>query len=183
LEKHFIAEQLNRGSFFCKENEAGTGAGVDVDGFVQYSLSIQNRRKRRAGQSLENHVEQLFISRNIRYDRTKITENNSKPDFVFPSIAEYHDVSFNSAMLTMLGVKSTCKDRWRQVLVEARRIPNKHLLTLEAAISENQTHEMQSNNLQLVVPVALHNTYSPRQQNWLMNLTDFVGLLKKRQER
>jgi hypothetical protein len=90
---------------------------------------------------------------------------------------------FNSAMLTMLGVKSTCKDRWRQVLVEARRIPNKHLLTLEAAISENQTHEMQSNSLQLVVPVALRNTYSPRQQNWLMNLTDFVGLVKKRQER
>ena len=36
-------------------------------------------------------------------------------------------------------VKSTCKDRWRQVLSEADRIPNKHLFTLEAAISENQT--------------------------------------------
>jgi hypothetical protein len=28
----------------------------------------------------------------------------------------------------MPGVKSTCKDRWRQVLAEADRIDHKHLL-------------------------------------------------------
>jgi hypothetical protein len=30
----------------------------------------------------------------------------------------------------MLGVKTTCSDRWRQVLAEADRIQLKHLLTL-----------------------------------------------------
>jgi hypothetical protein len=33
----------------------------------------------------------------------------------------------------MLGAKTTCKDRWRQVLTEAIKIPHKHLFTLETA--------------------------------------------------
>jgi hypothetical protein len=81
----------------------------------------------------------------------------------------------------MLGVKSTCKDRWRQVLAEADKIPSKHLLTLEAAISSNQTDEMQAKDLQLVLPSALHHTYSPAQQKWLMDVSAFIDLVRERQ--
>ena len=81
----------------------------------------------------------------------------------------------------MLGSKSTCKDRWRQVLAEADRIGHKHLLTLEPAISVNQTDEMQAHNLQLVIPEAIHATYSQIQQNWLMNVGDFIFLVQKNQ--
>ena len=42
----------------------------------------------------------------------------------------------------MLAAKTSCKDRWRQVLAEADRIRTKHLLTLEPAISKIQTAEM-----------------------------------------
>ena len=38
----------------------------------------------------------------------------------------------------MLAVKTTAKDRWRQVLVEAERVETKHLLTLQEGISEIQ---------------------------------------------
>lgn len=169
FEKHLISEKLAQGF----EN--------DVDGFFRFSLSAQNRRKSRAGQALENHVEQLLIARNIRYDRTKVTENKSKPDFVFPSIEAYHDTAFNTEWLTMLGVKSTCKDRWRQVLSEADRVIDKHLLTFEAAISVNQTTEMKSHSLQLIVPEGIHGTYSDEQQKWLMNVTDFMEMLLFRQ--
>ncbi|MEJ1958214.1 MAG: type II restriction endonuclease [Nitrosomonadales bacterium] len=99
----------------------------------------------------------------VRYSRTAITENKSKPDFIFPGQTEYHNPAFNPLNLTMLGVKSTCKDRWRQVLAEADRIKRKHLLTLEAAISTNQTDEMQAKDLQLVchaacmIPIRIHN--------------------------
>lgn len=74
----------------------------------------------------------------------------------------------------MLGVKSTCKDRWRQVLSEANRIDNKHLLTLEPGISQNQTNEMQANNLRLVIPASLQRTYENSQQTWLMSLAEFI---------
>ena len=72
----------------------------------------------------------------------KYTEGRSKPDFIFPSIDSYHDRSYPFEYLTMLGAKTTCKDRWRQVLPEADRIKHKHVLTLEPSISEEQTNGM-----------------------------------------
>lgn len=167
LEKHLISERLRQ------------GFEDDVDAFIRYSLSVQNRRKSRAGQSLENHLEQIFIDNNIQYSRGKITENRSKPDFLFPGIKEYHDNSFPAAKLTMLGAKTTCKDRWRQVLPEAKRIKHKHLCTVEPGISEAQTREMQASNLQLVVPKNLHSTYKPSQQSWLMTIDNFVTMLTR----
>ncbi len=99
----------------------------------------------------------------------------------FPGVAEYHDPAFDPLHLTMLGVKSSCKDRWRQVLAEAKRIERKHLATLEPGISENQTAEMRAHSLQLVVPRGLHVSYSLAQQCWLLNIADFVDLVRRRQ--
>ena len=96
-------------------------------------------------------------------------------------MAEYHNPSFDSLKLTMLGVKSTCKDRWRQVLAEADRIDDKHLLTLETAISTNQTDEMAAKRLQLVLPRSLHQTYTQSQQAWLMDVEAFISLARQRQ--
>ena len=169
LEKYLIGERLSQ------------GFDGDVDGFISFSLSVQNRRKSRAGLALENHLEILFKECGIRYTRTPKTENKSKPDFIFPGIEEYKTPEYDPLLLTMLGVKSSCKDRWRQVLAEAERIEKKHLLTLEAAISENQTEEMQAKNLQLVLPEQLHDTYSETQRSWLMNVTQFTELVRHRQ--
>lgn len=169
LEKHIIGERLSQG--FDK----------DIDGFVAFSLSVLNRRKSRVGLALENHLEILFQESGIRYSRNPVTENKSKPDFIFPGENEYRNMSFSELNLTMLGVKSSCKDRWRQVLSEAERIEKKHLLTLEAAISKNQTDEMKSKNLQLVLPIKLHQSYLPEQQSWLMSITEFTKYVLEKQ--
>lgn len=169
LEKYLIRERLK------------TGFEDDVDEFISFSLSVQNRRKSRAGNALENHVECLLQNRGLQYDRTKITENKSKPDFIFPSINAYHNPDFSTELLTMLGAKTTCKDRWRQVLPEAERIKHKHLITMEAAISENQTDEMIYNKVQLVVPRRLHQTFNAKQQAWLMDVNEFFELVEERQ--
>lgn len=139
LERHLIAERLQSG--FTGEQA--------TDEFIRFSLSVQNRRKSRVGLALENHMEEIFSRLGVRYKRTAITENKSKPDFIFPGMNEYHDKTFPATLLSMLAVKSTCKDRWRQVLSEADRIENKHLLTLETAISINQTLEMKAKNFDL----------------------------------
>ena len=170
LEKHLIEKRLTQ------------GFDGDVDGFIAYSLSVQNRRKSRAGLALENHLEALFAECDIVNTRTPKTENNSKPDFIFPSIEQYFNPKFNVNNLTMLGVKSSCKDRWRQVLTEANKINAKHLLTLEAAISKNQTEEMQTQSLQLVVPAKIHSSYSSEQQAWLMNVADFIQVVATKQK-
>ena len=80
--------------------------------------------------------------------------------------------------LTLLGVKTTCKDRWRQVLLEADRVPSKHLFTLQPRISVKQTKEMRGRNLQLVVPESIHVTYAEKQKNWLWDLEQFVARLR-----
>ncbi|WP_218001600.1 type II restriction endonuclease [Paraburkholderia acidipaludis] len=175
LERYLIADRLSKG--FSGEAQAP----VDVDGFLSFSLSVQNRRKSRVGLALENHLEHMFIGCGIQYTRTAVTENKAKPDFLFPGSAAYHNPDFDPLRLTMLGVKSTCKDRWRQVLAEADKIANKHLLTLETAISTNQTDEMAAKRLQLVLPRGLHNTYTPQQQAWLMDVTSFTALVRERQ--
>lgn len=155
---------------------------VSIDNFFQFSLSCQNRRKARVGQALENHLEELFRKHGIHFSRWGITEWNSKPDFIFPSIEYYHDVTGKVDCLTMLAAKTTCKDRWRQVLAEANKINNKHLFTLQPSITENQTDEMRQNGLQLVVPKDLKKTYKATQQSRLMTLWEFISLVKEREK-
>lgn len=153
----------------------------DADEFMSKSLSLQNRRKSRAGHALENNLEQIFKTNKIKFQRTALTENKSKPDFLFPGSKQYQDPDFPSAELIMLGAKTTCKDRWRQVLTEAARISKKHLLTLESPISTNQTDEMKFNSLQLIVPEQLQSHYSKEQQKWVLSLADFISHVRDTQ--
>jgi len=158
------------------------GGFDNVEEFLSVSLSIQNRRKSRAGQALENHVEALFVAHSLRYSRGAVTENRCRPDFVLPSIDHYHDPAFPSDRLTVLGAKSTCKDRWRQVLSEAKRVERKHLLTLEPAISEQQSEEMRAHGLGLVLPSPLFGTFTESQRRWLLSVSAFIDLARARQD-
>lgn len=153
----------------------------DVDGFLSFSLSVQNRRKSRAGYSLEHHLQKLFTVHGIRFQRGVVTENRNKPDFLFPGQSQYQDPLFPAERLTMLGAKSTLKDRWRQVLNEAVRITAKHLITLEPGISQNQTDQMAVSGLQLVIPEKIHKTFKPAQQPTLLNVKSFLRLVEQRQ--
>jgi len=172
LEKQIVSQRLEKGF--------GEG-GTDVDEFIGYSLSVHNRRKSRAGHSFENHLEAIFLSNSVLFSKGQKTERNNKPDFIFPGITEYRNPAFDVNLLTMLGVKTTAKDRWRQVLSEAERLDHKHLITLEPAISINQTNEMCAVNLQLVIPSEIMETYTEKQKSDLINLSDFIGIIKKRQ--
>lgn len=173
LERRIVAERISSG--FTSVD------GADVEGFLKFSLSVQNTRKSRVGLALENHLEAIFSAHGIRYIRGGETENKNKPDFLFPGQIEYRDPAYPSAKLTMLGSKSTLKDRWRQVLSEAERIETKHLLTLSPGLSENQTDEMRAKLLQLVIPRKLHETFRTSQQAWLMDMSGFLALVAARQ--
>ncbi|GAB3231138.1 hypothetical protein J0A67_17255 [Algoriphagus aestuariicola] len=171
FEKYQVQEKLRK----------GFGAdGMDVDDFISFSLSVQNKRKSRAGYAFENHLAEIFDQNAISYSRGAKTERNNKPDFLFPGVSQYFDLDFPSSKLTMLGLKTTAKDRWRQVIPEADRISPKHLITLEPAISKNQTDEMRVQAVQLVIPKSIVPTYSLDQQRELMCLEDFIGFVKSK---
>lgn len=167
LERRIVAERL--------EQVFGDGDDLDVDEFIRVSLSVHNRRKSRMGHSLEHHLAAVFDDHNLEYVRQAITEYKNKPDFLFPSLELYREApESGDQRLTMLGAKSTCKDRWRQVLPEAAKIPHKHLFTLEPGISEDQTDQMRVVSLQLVVPKPVSESYSQSQKEWLWDLSNFI---------
>jgi len=172
FENHLLCEQFQK---------IGNAETKDAGPIIKAVQSTLQRRRSRAGLALENHMEQIFREHDITYTRGGITEGRLKPDFIFPGIANYHDVAFSENALTMLAAKTTCKDRWRQIRNEAKRIPLKHLLTLEPGISENQTSEMQAENVQLVLPGNLHDFFTPAQQTWLMDISGFIHVVKHKQ--
>ncbi len=173
-ERHIVQKRLCQG--FGED-------GDDVDAFISYSLSVQNRRKSRVGHAFEGHLEALFATNYLKFERSKgkdrVTENNSRPDFLFPSFSCYHDPAFPADRLIVLGATTTCKDRWRQVLAEAHRIKRKHLITLEPAISVPQTDEMKAAHLQLVLPRVLHSSFTTTQAASLLDVTGFIDEAKK----
>jgi len=152
-----------------------------VDEFIRYSLSIQNRRKSRMGYALQHHLAQLFNSHGLRFETQKTTEGKNKPDFLFPGQAEYRSPNFNANRLVMLGAKSSCKDRWRQILTEANRIKNKHLCTLEQAISTDQTEEMKTQMVTLVLPSKLHRSYTAQQRKETWTANQFIEFVRAKQ--
>jgi hypothetical protein len=77
-----------------------------------------------------------------------------------------------------VGVKTTCKDRWRQVLNEARRTKRKYILTLQQGISSKQLRQMHEANIVLVVPERLHKHYPKDRQIEILSLREFIDRVK-----
>ena len=153
----------------------------DVDKFIEMANQVLNRRKSRAGKSLEHHLSSLFTGNNITFTPQAITEGNKKPDFIFPSIELYHDNSYPVSKLASLAAKTTCKDRWRQVLNEADRLrsENKFLCTLQQAISSAQLEEMKNEKVILVIPERYIKTYPEKYQNDIWTLKKFIGYIQE----
>jgi hypothetical protein len=82
--------------------------------------------------------------------------------------------------LVAVGVKTTCKDRWRQVLNEARRVPNKHILTMQQGISSNQLAEMHRANVTLVVPREIQRQYPRAGEIEIRSMEQFIEDVRRR---
>jgi hypothetical protein len=124
------------------------------------------------------HARAIFNEEGVRHSWTESTEDKRTPDFIFPSIEHYRDDGWSAAKLRMLAAKTTCKDRWRQILNEAKRIPEKHLLTVQEGVSTPQFREMREEGVQLVVPRALHDKYPDDAREELITVEEFVAMAK-----
>lgn len=149
-----------------------------VSELVETANTILNRRKSRAGKSLENHLAEIFNQFEIIFECQVITEDKKKPDFIFPSQEAYLNPRYDSGKLNVLASKTTCKDRWRQVLNEADRIKTKHLFTLQQGISPNQLDEMMKYNVQLVVPSKYLPSFPEKYHSHIMTLGSFVKFIR-----
>ncbi|EOT1926599.1 type II restriction endonuclease [Serratia marcescens] len=150
-----------------------------VEEFIELANSVSNRRKSRSGKSLEMHLEKIFVANGlVKFTTQSVTEGKKKPDFLFPSGADYHNPAYPAEKLRMLAVKTTCKDRWRQALNEADRIDKIHLFTLQEGVSVNQFQEMKDAGVTLVVPKPLHDKYPKEIREKLVTLSGFIAEMK-----
>ena len=152
-----------------------------VEELVDIANTILNRRKSRAGKSLEYHLEEVFKTFELKFDSQATTEDNKKPDFIFPSAALYKNMDYDSKNLVFLAAKTTCKDRWRQVINEADRIEIKHLFTLQQGISKNQLNEMDKEGVRLVVPKPYIGSFPEEYQNKIFSLESFIQYTSSKQ--
>lgn len=154
-----------------------------VDDFIKKANVVLNRRKSRAGKSLEHHLSALFLGNGIAFDGQAVTEGNKRPDFIFPSARAYSDGSFPIENLVFLAAKTTCKDRWRQILNEADRFRNrtKYLCTLQQGMSVKQLDEMAAEKVVLVVPKEYKSKYPPptKTQMRILTVADFIAKVKR----
>lgn len=148
---------------------------------IKFSNAILNRRKSRAGKSLEHHLSTIFTVAQLEYEAQAVTEDNKKPDFLFPNGEAYHNLLFPAENLVFLGAKTTCKDRWRQILNEADRIETKYLFTLQQGISKNQLLEMRHEHLRLVVPASYRTSFDKEFQPEIETLASFIEMVKEKQ--
>ncbi|MCC4296632.1 type II restriction endonuclease [Aurantimonas coralicida] len=157
----------------------------DLETLLKVAQSIHQRRRSRAGNSLEYHVREIlreeglvegtdFGFKQVVYDGPV----EKRPDLIFPNADCYADTEWPASRLRILAAKTTLKDRWRQVSPEADRVTPKHLLTLQEGVSVAQFREMTSSGITLVVPAPLHEKYPASVQPGLMTLEGFIAEIR-----
>jgi EcoRII C terminal/Restriction endonuclease EcoRII, N-terminal len=160
------------------QNEVSGRLFKNIDDFIQTAASIMNRRKARAGRSFENHVEYLLTHAKIPHKMRPSLGADGKPDIVIPDERAYFDAGFPIEKLFIVGLKTTCKDRWRQVLNEGRRVKAKHILTLQPGITSAQLAEMHTAGVSLVVPLSLHKSFPKEHTINLLTVESFIQTVK-----
>ena len=161
------------------EGQRVTQGFNSVGEFLTTAQRILQRRKARSGRSLELQTREVFLEEGLiegtQFSHGPESDPGKKPDFLFPSEDAYRNPAFPSDQLRLLAAKTTCKDRWRQVINEADRIATKHLLTLQEGISLSQYHEMKTAGIRLVVPRGLFEKYHADIQPELLDLQEFIS--------
>jgi hypothetical protein len=141
--------------------DALAATGPNLTEILDFAMSVQQSRRSRRGQSLQNHFATLLRAWGISYTAQCETESGERPDFLVPSCTRYHDEEFPTEGLRMVACKSTAKERWRQVLNEAARIPEKYLLTIDTQLTLPVIRAMTTARLQPFLPQpVIENAYA-----------------------
>lgn len=160
------------------EGHIVTRGFTTVAEFLTHAQRILQRRKARSGRSLELQTCEILLEEGLvsgrDFSHGPESDPGKKPDFLFPSEAAYKDQTFPAARLRLLASKTTCKDRWRQVINEADRIPVKHLLTLQEGVSVTQYAEMRNAGVRLVIPEPLISKFPAIIRPELITLGVFI---------
>lgn len=148
--------------------------------FLAAAQTVLQRRKARSGKSLELHMREILIEEKFEEGKnfTYQPKAGNNPDFLFPNETAYLDSSVARDQVRMLAVKTTLRDRWRQVTEECSDLPSRHLLTLQEGVSEAQFKLITQAGIQLVVPDKLIGKYAKSIQPDLLSVGKLITELR-----
>ncbi len=91
-------------------------------------------------------------------------------------------VKGKSGERTVMGAKTTCRDRWLQIVTEAGRADFKYFFTKQLGLTSHQLKEMESLHVGLVVPMSNIGLFSAEFCEKISSLAGFISMVKERQE-
>lgn len=153
--------------------------GSDFRALMGVALSFLQSRRSRRGQSLENHFRSLLKRLHIPHGYQCTTEPGKKPDFIFPSCEDYHDPTFPSDSLRMVGCKTRVRERHAQWLDEAARIPLKFALCVDDGLTDALVGRSEGKLRFFMPKQLLDSNYAARAIRPLLgSVTDLIGELQ-----
>ena len=129
----------------------------NFDDINRIFLSAGQQRKSRAGYSFEHHLKRMLLDGDIPHEEQVVIESKKRPDFILPSLRVYKDASRNTEDALVLSLKTTLKERWKQVHGEIKNC-DLYLGTLDENIAANAIEDMATQGIRLVVPESLKNS-------------------------
>ena len=144
-----------------------------VDQLIELALPFVNRRKARAGASLEHHFGALLEGAGLPFSEQVRTEGSNTMDFVIPSRDAYFDPDVDPSRVVAVGAKTSARERWRQILDEADGAEHKYLLTLQP-VSMAALEQMSLRGLRVIVPSPLQRQFDRSARRMLLSVDAFV---------
>lgn len=126
-------------------------------------LSASQVRKSRAGRSFEIHIARFLMDSRINFEEQKVVSSR-RPDFVLPNARAISKTSADNNIAIILSAKTTLRERWKQITSEKFDCPI-FLATVDDRVSESVIHDMESENIILVVPETLKSAEYARYKN------------------
>lgn len=121
--------------------------------YKEVMLSAVQRMKVRAGASFEHHVRRMLSDGSLPFDEQK-PSGNQRPDFILPSLSRLHLSTRLRDEALILSLKTTLRERWKQVVKEARNC-DVFLATVDDKVAADAIADMRDDGIYLVVPESL----------------------------
>ena len=138
------------------------------------------QRLMQEGHGVSEETLRLLRESGIAFEAQATIDGKVRPDVLLPGKAAYNDAKHPAEKLAVLALKTTCKDRWRQILNEGKRVTVKDLLTLQPAMSHAQLAEMHEAKVRLTVPAPLHDGYKVPDGVQILTVSELIADLRRR---
>ena len=151
------------------ELAALTARTTEVSAILEWSTRRLNSRKSRRGRSLQRHFEALLVRERIPFTAECTTEAPPPVDVIVPGCEAYSDPSFPVDRLRAISCKSTLKERWMEIVPEARRIETKYVLTLDERLTDNVIQALVRAKVRPFLPARVLEGYAARATHELLS--------------